>query len=222
MMKHALVILAVGAMVLVGCGKKDDSSSKPAGLVAVVDLDRVAAAIGFTKAYQERMATIQKILMDQLREKHAALQKEYKDKEKQYGEKPTEAQQKELLGLAAQSNANLQAYDQNGGQQLRNFADAYIKSFREKVRPHARQIAENHGMSIVLTPGAQLLDFAGSVDITEEVTSTVNDLIKGGSFQVIEPPPQAPPPATPAATTTPSANSTTTPPVTSPKPATNP
>lgn len=188
-----LALLAVAVFALTGNSK---TMSVPPAVdhspcVAVVDLDRVAASIGFTKAYQERMKARQEALMTEFRGKTEKLQKLYEDMRKRYGEKPTPEQQQELQQLSAKCNDMLRSDDQKGGQILQTEGNNYINKYRDRVRPIAKRIAEDRGASIVLTLGAQTFDYSASIDITDQVTNDVKALMEAGAFPLMEPLPAA-------------------------------
>ncbi len=145
-----------------------ETPEAPAHSVAVLDLDTVAKRVGrldeINAAVKERQADLNE-RMEILRRSY---QFEFDQKKSEFGDAPTDEQQKQLATIQQRMNNGIVQARQQAQQELALHQNALRTRFHEEVRPLARRIAEGRGMSVVIT---QNFVFAApeTVDITNEV-----------------------------------------------------
>jgi Skp family chaperone for outer membrane proteins len=186
---RTVVLVSVVVLAATACQR-----SKPAGSVAIIDLDRIATAMGWLEDLQkglqtsdtEMRAQLDQVLranlkaIDDAKTAVAAEAKLTADQITQLNaiQDPREleklplskAQRDKLLETVGRSNQTWQqavnAYQQN----LQARRQSLVLSYREKVRPVARRVAAARGMSIIFTPSDNLLYFEpNAADITDQV-----------------------------------------------------
>jgi len=160
--------------VTVGCGS--DKKQLAAGGVAVVNLKAVAVRLGrannFQQAFQDKQADVKK----QLEEFRKSLNDDYNRKVVAYGEQPTNEQKQELRTLQGQLTIKLNQQYTQLQQELKGFVQDKERQFREQIKPIARVIAQERGLSIVVNKDDNLiLSFEAAVDITEDVIGRMAD-----------------------------------------------
>jgi len=164
------------------------------GGVAVIDLDRVATAMGWLDELSKSIQTTDTELRSQLDEvqKISVRTIEEKKKELAVEAKLTEEETKTLLEAKEQreidalplskvqrdvlmdtvnkANASWQKTMNDYQQALQGRRSSLILSYREKVRPAARRVATERGLNIVVTTGDSVLCFdQQTADITDKV-----------------------------------------------------
>ncbi|MBM3861048.1 MAG: OmpH family outer membrane protein [Verrucomicrobia bacterium] len=204
------VMLSVMALVFIGCGKQTG--------VGVIDLDRVASALGWMDDLGKNLQTADTEMRAQLDQVLRANVKTIEDTKaevaadakltadqiktlnsiqdvRELAQLPLTKEQREKL-INAVNDANtrwqnaLNAYQQQIQQQRVNL----ILGCREKIRPAARRVATARGLAIVLTTSDNVLLSEPGTDITNDV---IDELQKSGTARVVAPS-AAPAPATPA------------------------
>jgi|GEM_PF-2384649 len=163
------------------------------GGVAIIDLDRVATALGWiedlsknlqatdaelraqidqalrasVKAIEDAKAEVAaeaKLTMDQIKTLNAI--QDIRD----LGQLPlTNLQREKLVNAVQQANTVLQNSQNTYQQQIQQRRAALIRGYRDKIRPFARRVAQAHGFSVVLVTGDNVLLVEPPADITNEV-----------------------------------------------------
>ncbi len=161
---------------MTGCGWLGTPSSSSSGGLAVVDLDRVATAVGvntqLAEMVQFRQATLNNAvvkLSNEQNEKLQSLLDEIKDK---FGEEVPKEEAQKLRKEALVANSNMQQARTNAQANLNQYTEELKMQFREKVRPIAQEVAVRKGFSIVIPKNDGLLL---SVEPGNDIT---NDVIK--------------------------------------------
>lgn len=161
---------------MTGCGWLGTPSGTSTGGLAVVDLDRVAAAVGvntqLAEMVQFRQATLNNAvvkLSNEQNEKLQSLLDEIKDK---FGEEVPKEEAQKLRKEALVANSNMQQARNNAQANLTQYTEELKMQFREKVRPIAQEVAVRKGFSIVIPKNDGLLL---SVEPGNDIT---NDVIK--------------------------------------------
>ena len=185
----AVIVLSLAAFA--GCQK---SSTPATGGVAVIDLDRVATAMGWLDDLQkgvqaadtELRSQLDKVLRDTLKsieDVKAQVAEDAKltpDQVKQLnaiqdmrdlGQLPLTKEQREKLVVAVnRANAGWQTALNNSQQALQSRRANLIMTYRERIRPVARRVAAARGLSVIVTTSDNLLYFdPQNADITNEV-----------------------------------------------------
>lgn len=196
----AIALTSLGGLTaLVGCDKGTTATpSTPAAAAAnvtgVVDLDKVADAVGWKSEINKDNETAKAELTRQL----TAFIKEVTDKVSQHkadliksanlntaqaddlnkginiDKLPLTKEQVSTLVLIVQNgNQYIQGADQRAGQMLQGRGFEILNSYRKATQPIVRQVAEQNGMSVVLVKTDAIFHSASSVDITDKVIDAV-------------------------------------------------
>jgi len=184
----------LSALMVLLAATSSQTLAAPAGGLAVLDLDKVATAMGWMEEMTTSIQATSTELKGQLEEVHRGMLQSIDDVKKQIASeaKLTDEQakvltnakdQRELDGLplskvqrqklvetANKANASWQTALNNYQQALQGRRANLVQSYREKIRPAARRVAAAHGMTVVLATSDNLIYFdPQSADITDEV-----------------------------------------------------
>ncbi|MCC7145403.1 MAG: OmpH family outer membrane protein [Phycisphaeraceae bacterium] len=176
-----LMILTCAALfVAAGCDRSP-SANLPAGngssspSVAVIDLDRLAKAIGRDVLIQQELKTRLEALVAQSRQQMEELNQnanqQIKQLADQFGPNPTPAQRQQVLQIRDQANQEGQRINAEFVEQRAQIRAQIIARFREDIQPAVQQTAAAHGFTMVLARGEQVLIFDTSIDITDAVAA---------------------------------------------------
>ena len=188
--------LLVSILVAAGCQKPGGGSSG----VAVIDLDKVATAMGWmdemTKSLQSADADLKGQLDVVLRNTLGAIEEAKKqvaadakltpeqtktlitakDQRELEGLPLSKEQRDKLVETAGKANVAWQSTLNEYRQALQGRRANLVMTYREKIRPSARRVAATRGLTIVLITSDNMLYFdPQSADITDKV---VDDLQK--------------------------------------------
>ena len=142
--------------------------------VAVIDLDRVAQALGRDKQMQQQVNSAQASLNDQLQQVRTTLLAEYHRKKATVDVQPSGKQKQqqlsELKQYDAQLGQQLNRTKQQAKVKLATYRNETIGKFRAEVKRIARLVAAERDMPVVLTKNdAVLFTFEAEADITTTV-----------------------------------------------------
>jgi Skp family chaperone for outer membrane proteins len=189
-MKKTIASLMLAPVLLAGGCQK--SGTSPGG-VAVIDLDRVATAMGWLDDLSKNLQSADTELRTQLDQVWRANVTAIEELKKQVAadakltpeqiklldtiQDPrdlsqlplTKEQREKLVATVTQANANWQQALNNSQQLLQNRRRDLILSYRERVRPFARRVATARGMTVVLLTTDNLLLSEPQADITDGV-----------------------------------------------------
>ena len=172
-------ILFVGLFLSVcGCDLPKENTT---GRVAIIDLDRIAGALGrddlmtqrLQEAVQQRQQNVTMIrdtLRAQLEQETARL-----------GRNPTEAQKARLNQLATAAETRMREVVASADQEGNQLRARLILEFREEVEPVARRVAARRGLSIVMIKQDHMLYINPEVDITDAVIDEIQAAPKAGT-----------------------------------------
>lgn len=173
-----------------GGGAKTPSA---AGGVAVVDLDRVGKAMGWTERLQKELEAAEADQRRQLQDRARVLLEALETKKKQVTTAAkltkeqveqlnnvrdvreleklplTPEQRQDLVQTLNAVNQELQAAQGSYQQGLRLRQAGLIGGYREIVRPVVRRVAVANGVSVVMIPSDTLLYHEPSADLTDKV-----------------------------------------------------
>ena len=173
MRKSGVCLVLTGAAVwLTGCGMQfgGSSASSTRGGLAVVDLDKVAAETGKNIQMKEVFQLQENSVKQQLAQAQFSLNSQLDTKNKEFGETPTEEQQKELAQFRYKANTAFGNLQNQAGTKLNQYRQDQIAKFRTEIKPIAQEIALKRGLSVVIPKNdGLLLAVDPGVDITEDV-----------------------------------------------------
>lgn len=200
--RFCAIALAVfgGVAAVVGCDRGTTgtttaaSAAASAGITGVVDLDKVADAVGWNSEINKDNDTARAELTRQL----TAFIKEVTDKVTQHkgdlikaanlntqqaddlnkntnlDKLPLTKEQLNTLILILQNgNQYVQGADQAAGQMLQRRRIEILTSYRKASQPIVRQVAEQNGMTVVLVKNDAIFHNAATVEITDKVIDAV-------------------------------------------------
>src|SRR5205085_12667759 len=91
-----------------------------------------------------------------------------------------------------QANANLNQVKQQAEADLYNHRMQLVQKFRDQIKPVARRVAQERGLSVIVTRNDSVIyDYTSGSDITNPV---VDELLAGGATTPAAPSAQAGPP----------------------------
>ena len=169
------VAVAASAMLL-GCGLESG------GRVAILDLDRVAKAIGrddamartIQEASDKRQANVEQVRKNYLSQLTA-------EKEK-IGRNPSQAEQDQLNQMTATAETRLRGLLKQGEQEENQLRVKLIQDLRDEVEPVVRRVAAARNLDVVMLKQAYML----YVDATSNITDDVIDTIQSGAGRLGE------------------------------------
>jgi Skp family chaperone for outer membrane proteins len=165
------VALVTGAMLSAGCGMQTGQpQASSSGGLAVLDLDVIAKSTGRTAQIEETLTTQQNGLKLQLQKVQVDFSKQLEDKRKEFGDAPTEEQEKELAGMNRNAINQFAQYNRQAETALARSKAKLIAELRAEIRPVAQEVAASKGLSIVIPKNEGfLLSVDPGVDITADV-----------------------------------------------------
>ncbi len=163
---------------LCGCGSPKENTT---GRMAVIDLDRIAGALGrddlmtqrLQEAVQQRQQNVT-MVRDTLR---AQLQQETA----RLGRNPTEAQKARLNQLTVAADTRMREVLARADQEGNELRTRLILEFREEVEPVARRVATRRGLSIVMVKQDHMLYINPEIDITDTVIDEIQAAARAGN-----------------------------------------
>lgn len=217
-MKRVLVSIALCLSLFAVVSCKRNAAPAPGG-VAVIDLDKVAGALGWLNELNANLQSTDASLQAQLNQ---ILQNGIKSVEDAKKEIITQAkltadqvkqlnevrdvreleklpltadQRQKLIDTLNRANVNLQVARNQYQQLMTGRRAELIAAYREKIRPVARRVANNRGMSVVLTVTDPVLYSDPATSITEDV---IEEMMKTYGKSSPAPAPAPAPAPTPA------------------------
>lgn len=173
----AFVGLGIVAVLLSACERQAPPvPTPPSGLVAVIDLDRVARAIGRdeviaarVQGYADEQSSSLNRLRDDLREQLAQAKAGF-------GDEPSDEQQQILAQLTARSDLQLQQEITKARQSAEQLKVDLVLDFKQEVQPVARRVAQARGLSVVLIQQNGMLYVDPDSDISDAVIDELQRL----------------------------------------------
>ena len=151
-------------------GKKEPASGHAVGAVAIIDLDVIAKQLGSDKEMSVSIQQREASLNQQLAAVRDSYNKQISEKQGEFGANPTPEQAQHLADMQRQVNANLNQVLQRAKNDLNQHSARVIQHFRNEIKPVAREVATEKGLSIIVTKNDSVIfDYDRAVDITDEV-----------------------------------------------------
>lgn len=146
------------------------AGSKPTVGIAVIDLDEVAKQLGSDQQIVTAIKKREEVLNGKLSEIAKAYTDEFKKQKAVLDAQPAEENAVQLASYQKQVNQNFSTAKAQAQQNLSQHRQQLIEQFRDAVRPAARKVAQQRGLSVIVTKQEPLLyDFTDEADITNEV-----------------------------------------------------
>lgn len=164
--------LVVGLILIIaGCDLAQKAPTRQSGRVALIDIVRISNETGHTDKINNEITQTQSILQQELGKLQGELQGRISETQKKFGaEPPTDEQRKELTDMIGAAQQEFQLAQGEATKQLKQKQVDLVNAFREVVRPVAKQVANDRGMTVVLIHNeAFVMDHDPSTDITDAV-----------------------------------------------------
>jgi len=171
-MKHIIGISLVAVILLAtqGCDHSTNiSGSARIGNVAVVDLDRVAKALGRDEVMQARMKEHAEQMQKQLQGLQKNLTTQIKSEQEKLGSDATDEDKVKVNSLVRDADQRLKQAVSVAQQSSAQVRVDLISKFREDVQPAARRAASKRGLTVIMVKQANLLYYDPVTDITDAV-----------------------------------------------------
>ena len=165
-MKRVLMAVAlVGVLAAVtGCKKAPTGPG-----VGVLDLDKVASALGWDATLNQAVKDKDQELSGSLNKLQNDLKAQVDAKVKEYGDKATDEQKAELGQIAGRANQVLQNAVNEARQKAGTHRQDMINDFRDKVRPYAKEVADAQAVGVIVLKTDPVFYTALTADLTDAV-----------------------------------------------------
>lgn len=161
-------VLVLFSTIMTGC------DSNETGRTAVIDLDKIAQAVGRDKMMSDKVATF-------IKEKEAAVTKlrdEFKSnldaEKKKLGKNPTTTAKNKYNQLSFQYEQKLRQDLSQAEQEANQLRIKLVQEFREEIQPEAAIIAARKGFSLVFIKQAAMIYMEPSVDISKDIIAALS------------------------------------------------
>ena len=179
------LLIVFSILTQMGCNQ----GSNQTGLVAVVDLDQVAAALGRDAAIEAAVKRREADLTQQVAGAKSSYEKQLLETKSKLGEKPNKQQTQQLANLQKQANQQLTQVARQAQGNVAELRQQLILQFRNEAKTVARQVAQEKGLSIVVTRNdSVILVHDAAADITSDVTQRMQTMAISSNTQATPPP----------------------------------
>ena len=143
------------------------------GRVAILDIAVVSEKTGGTEQMGNQLQTMQAKYQEDLNKLQSGLQEKISARQKEFGKKPpTDEQRQEMSRMMGDAQKEFNKAQAEASQAMQQEQAKLVVTFRNKIRPVARKVAESKGLSIIfLKNEALMLDADPSLDITDAVVA---------------------------------------------------
>lgn len=155
-----------------GCGRSEPASSAPMP-VGLINLDKVAQETGrsaqIDQQFRQRVGEATEQIRTHLEELQNQANSEISGLSEQFGPSPTPEQQRQILGVQQQARVAAERLRLELNQRQQVIVAELRRQFRDEIRPTLNQVAEERGVSLVLTLDDGVMSFDPTLDLTEAV-----------------------------------------------------
>ncbi len=169
------VALSLALFITTGCkdtapAPQPQPQAEPAkDQVLVVDLDRVVKALDKDKQIEAEIQAHNQKIAQQMVAIAQQWKKQFEDKQKEFGDNPTEEQKNILQTMALEASQKWQGYQNQASASARNERSRLYKKFQNLVSIEGKAIAQERGAKVVVAKIPNVLWHEDAVDITDEV-----------------------------------------------------
>ncbi|MEX0777071.1 MAG: OmpH family outer membrane protein [Phycisphaeraceae bacterium] len=172
--RFIMVAMLAATLGLAGCGDGSPSANASndaagTGKVGVIDLDKVAKAMGWEKELQQALGAADQELGLKVAALRNSLAQTLQTERQKMGDKLTKEQEAQVQQMAAVANNQYNQAFAQAKQELQRVRDTAVRQYRDVIQPYARNVASEHGMTLVLVPLDNVVWYDSSVDITDPV-----------------------------------------------------
>lgn len=207
-MKFACTVLSTLFLLSsIGCNKTADDATSNQPKFAVVYAEKLTKELGDDNRITEMVQKISAQATKDVNDIQQTLQLQIDAKRKEYGDKPTEAQQRELALLIQNSKTTLRNNQLKAQQDYTTKRNNLINELRAEYKEITKKIAKAKNLDIVMyaDTGPDMVFASEKVDITSDVLAAIRDA-RAASRNTITPPAPQPKPANSTTAPTPDTN----------------
>ena len=166
-----LAVVAASLAGVLGCNRySGETDARTAGAVAVIDLDEVASRLGSDKQIADSMTAREAQLRQQLTQLAQSYNQQITERKKAEPEAAGSDKGVQLAAFEQAAEAKFSQVKRQAAADLSAHKAQLITRFRDQIRPAARKIANERGLSVIVTKNdAVIYDYSATVDITDEV-----------------------------------------------------
>lgn len=139
------------------------------GGIAVLDLDKVAAATGRDKVIAQQIQEFAQEQEQKLKQLQSELQQQVTTANEQLSDQAGDEEKQSLNTLLAQARTQLTRELNQARQSAQQLRLQLVQEFTVEVQPVARREAEKRGLTVVMVKQPGLLVVAAEADITDAV-----------------------------------------------------
>lgn len=161
-------VLLLSVVLVSGCYQDEKANG-----VAVIDLDRVAAAIGRDKLITARVGEYAKQQEINLNKLKNEFNSRIADEKKKLGKKPKKKEQERINQLASDYTLQLRQEINKVSQTADRLRSELVLDFRKEIEPVARRVAESRKLSVVMVKQNAMLYIDPAIDITNAVIDEI-------------------------------------------------
>ncbi len=165
-------LLLIALCGLTACGGNEGSAHSEPGRVAVLNILKVSDSIGRGKIMQAAMNSANQEITAKLQ---AMAQEFGRQMEAERAKVSTADDMQRLQHLDTQLQQRLQQEMANGRSRMAALSQTLTAQLRADVRPFAKRIAEEHGMTIVMEGNEGMMYIADDCEITDEVIKAMRE-----------------------------------------------
>lgn len=162
--------LLVGSMLFFsGCDQANSQVQPPAGRVAIIDLDKIAKAVGKDTEISEEIRRGEQERLEQIKKMREDLTEQVDSLRAQISEDASEKQRRRVAQAMVNANRQMSDAVNYSKQATQRARIQLIGQFRRIVEPLARQVAKERGMSIVMVKQPGIIFYDPETDISNSV-----------------------------------------------------
>lgn len=185
---NAVLVVAVGVLFYLQFAKPGtDAESQgtnpagPVGKIAYIRMDSLMKNSELVKNSETQLTQKGEKLQAELRNRAMGLQSEIDNYQRTRGNL-TISQDRAIAEDLTKKQQNLQLYEQRLGQDLMNEQAKLSKDLYDELTAYLKKYSEERGIEVVLKldPSSDMLYGTGTLDITQDVVTGLNDLYKAG------------------------------------------
>jgi Skp family chaperone for outer membrane proteins len=165
----AVALAGLGILFTSGCQKGDASENSTR--IAVYDIDKVAADLGWTNDMDSNLKSLAAKFKADFDRSQAAYQDQINKQKLEWAPKDSDkltADQAQILAnMKNAAQQVLQQLNQNGMQQLNSYRTQWVQQYRQALRPTLAQVAEDKKLWVILEKNEAVAYNLPSADISD-------------------------------------------------------
>jgi Skp family chaperone for outer membrane proteins len=166
------LLAGFGVLLMSGC-QKSDASDISGARVAIYDIDKVAADLGWAADMDSNMKALATKFKSDFEKSQSMYQDQINKQKLAWAPKDTDKltpdQVQVLNGMKQAAQQLLQQLNQNGVQQLNNYKLQWIQQYRQALRPTLAQVAEDKKLWLIIEKSDAVAYSLPSADISDSV-----------------------------------------------------